>query len=397
MIYSFSSRLAETGLQIRARLGGSAALRQRLGIGVSPERGEIWVHGASVGELTSARPVIEALAAAFTVVITANSETGRELAAGWGLPAYLAPLDTPAATRRFLDAVQPHLQITLEGEFWPLRSRMLAQRGIPQAMIGARMSERSAKSWARLPGLIRPVLERLTLVSAQDPYSESRLLALGLPPRALCPRLDLKLLTPAAIFPPQASEDRGNVILAASTHEGEEDLILDAWLAARSAFPDLRLILAIRHPQRGDDVAELIRSRGLELHRRSDGATRGTILLADTIGEMDRWYRRAGICVVGGSLADHGGHTPWEPAAYRCAILHGGHISNFIDAYGALQEAGAARHVTAGTLAATLVELSQNPGVARDMGGRARQVLVDRAGDPDALVARLRDLAVKRD
>lgn len=398
MIYAATTRLAEAALRLRARLGGADSLRERLVTGPPPQPADLWVHGASVGELTSARPVIEALAGDLSVIVTANTETGRDLAAGWGLPARLAPLDMPGALRRFLDAAQPRLQLTVENEFWPLRSRLLAARGIPQAVIGARMSQRSASVWARLPGVIGPMLRRVAALSAQDPYSEARLRQLGLPEAACLPRLDLKLLGPARIAPPDDGGARDLTLLAASTHEGEEAAILDAWIAARARHPGLRLILAIRHPARGDEVAALIRARDLPLARRSagDGNDDGTpeqLLLADTLGEMDRWYRRAGICLVAGSLSDHGGHTPWEPAARRCAILHGPHVGNHIESYAALHEAGAACEVTVTSLADRIAALAGDPLAARRMGAAARQVLQRRAGDPSALVAHLRDLA----
>ncbi|MCF3972906.1 3-deoxy-D-manno-octulosonic acid transferase [Paracoccus salsus] len=397
MIYATTTRLAEIALQVRARLGRSPALRERLVAGSPPGPADVWVHGASVGELTSARPVIEALASDRPVLVTANSETGRDMVTGWGLPARLAPLDMPGALTRFLDATKPRLQLTLESEFWPLRSRLLAERGIRQAIIGARMSQRSAALWARLPKVIGPMLARVSALSAQDPHSEARLRQLGLAPGALLPRLDLKLLAPAAVAPPPESAARDLTLLAASTHEGEEAAVLEAWLSARKAHPGLRLILAIRHPARGDEVAGLIRSRGLRLSRRSEGAEDGDILLADTLGEMGRWYGRAGICLVGGSLTDRGGHTPWEPAAYRCAILHGPHVENFTDAYAALAATGGARPITDRTLAAALSELVSAPDAARRMGSAARAVLQDRAGDPGPLIARLRDLAIPRD
>ncbi|MDP5307257.1 3-deoxy-D-manno-octulosonic acid transferase [Paracoccus spongiarum] len=395
MIYAATTRIAEGALRLRARLSRSDSLRERLVGGAPPAAADIWVHGASVGELTSARPIIEALASDLRLIVTTNSETGRDMVAGWGLSARLAPLDLPGALDRFLNAVTPALQITLENEFWPLRSRLLGQRGIAQAMIGARMSQRSATLWARLPGVIQPMLQRLAAVSAQDGHSEARLLQLGLPQAALLPRLDLKLLTPARIAPPEDNALRDRTLLAASTHEGEEAAVLDAWMAARREHPDLRLILATRHPQRGDEVAALIVARGLPLARRSAGAAATTdpLLLADTLGEMDRWYAQAGICLVGGSLTDRGGHTPWEPAAHRCAILTGPHVGNFLDAYAALTEAGAARQVSAGDLAAILAALRADPAVARRMGRAARDVLDDRTGAPGALVDRLRDLA----
>lgn len=393
MIYKFTTSLAELLLRLKASFGGSATLKERLVVGTAPKSADIWIHGASVGELTSARPIIEALASSHNILVTANSETGKAMVVSWGLTVRLAPLDTPGALGRFLDAVRPHLMLTVEGEFWPLRSRLLAERHIPQAVIGARMSERSAAKWQKLRGVIGPMLARIAALSAQDAGSEKRLRDLGLPDTSVLPRLDLKLLAPAKITPPEDSAARDKVILAASTHEGEDAAILDGWLAARETHPDLRLILAPRHPQRGDEIAALITARGLPLRRRSNGAEEGEVLLADTLGEMPRWYAAAGICFVGGSLADNGGHTPWEPAAYRCAILSGPHVSNHADNFAALSEEGAAITVTADTIAAEFARLAGDPVAARKMGQTARDVLDQRAGDPDTLISHLRQLA----
>lgn len=396
MIYAATTRIAEAALRLRAGLGGSDALRERLACGARPRPADIWVHGASVGELTSARRVIELLAQDHSVQITANSETGRDLAAGWGLPAILAPLDLPGSLDRFLSACRPRLAISIEAEFWPLRSRLLAERGVAQALIGARLSERSAGTWGRFPRIIRPMLGRIDALSAQDQASEARLLNLGLQASALLPRLDLKLLDPASVPLPAPDAMRGTTALAASTHEGEDAPILDAFLAARAECPDLRLILAPRHPDRGEAIAGLIAARGLPVLRRSAGADlppAGGVLLADTLGEMPRWYAAAGICIIGGSLQDHGGHTPWEPAARACALLHGPHIGNFVESLGALQAAGAASAVTADDMADQILRLTRDPAEARRMGGAARDLLLARAGDPAGLVAALAELA----
>ncbi|RJK96207.1 3-deoxy-D-manno-octulosonic acid transferase [Paracoccus aestuarii] len=394
MIYDATTRIAEAALRMRARMGGSAALRERLVCGTPPGPAAIWIHAASVGELTSARRIIRALADRHRVQITTNSETGRDLARGWDLPARLAPLDLPGTLARFLGAVRPRLALTVEGEFWPLRSRLLAQGGVAQAMIGARMSERSAGTWGRFPRVIGPMLGRIDALSAQDQGSEARLLSLGLPHRALMPRLDLKLLDPAALPLPPSDAGRDAVILAASTHEGEDGPILDAFAALRGVRPDLRLILAPRHPGRGPAIAGLIAARDLPMARRGEGAADappGGVLLADTLGEMPRWYARAGLCIIGGSLADHGGHTPWEPAAHGCALIHGPHVANFLDAFDSLDAHGAAR--PAGDLTGTLARLLDHPAEARAMGAAARRVLDDRAGDPGGLIARLDGLA----
>lgn len=393
MIHDALARLVEMVLRALARLGGKALLRERLGLGTPPEPAQVWVHGASVGELRSARVIIEALARENSVLVTSNTETAQRMVAEWGLPARIAPMDVPGALGRFLDAVQPRLQITVEGEYWPLRSRELARRGIPQVMIGARMSRKSAANWARLPRLVQPMLSRIKALSAQDQGSEARLIDLGLRPDAVMPRLDLKLLDPARIVPPPDSAARNLTVLAASTHEGEEAVILDAFLNARAAQPDIRLILAIRHPERGNEVARLIADRGLPVHRRSEGAEDGPVLLADTLGEMDRWYRQAGICFVAGSLTDRGGHTPWEPAAYRCAILFGPHFGNYTDSYAALTDAGAAIAVDAVNLGKTMARLAGDPAQAHRLCAAARAVLDQRAGDPAVLIQRLRDLA----
>ncbi|MDO5642671.1 MAG: glycosyltransferase N-terminal domain-containing protein [Paracoccus sp. (in: a-proteobacteria)] len=353
----------------------------------------IWLHGASVGELTSARPVIEMLAARAPLIVTTNTTTGRALARDWGLQARLAPLDVPQAITRFLALYRPHVAVTLENELWPNRSALLAGAGVRQIVIGARMSVRSARRWARLPWLIGPMLGRIDGLSAQNLGSEDRLIALGLPKSALLPRMQLKLLGPARIRPGIPPETRARTILAASTHEGEEEQILDAFMVARRLVPGLRLIIAPRHPARGDAVATLIAARGLYPARRSEAADEtAPVLLADTLGEMDRWYDAAGICITGGSLVPKGGHTPWEPAAHECAILHGPQVANFAEDYALLHAAGGAE-----TLAPdggqTLARLAGTPGEAARMGIRARALLLRRAGDAAPLAARICEAA----
>ena len=398
MIYRAATTLADAALRAAAPLAG-AALRQRLVLDDPPPAipGGIWVHGASVGELNSARPVIEALAANRPLLVTANTETGRAVAQGWGLPARLAPLDVPGALGRFLDAARPALMVTVENEIWPNRAAQARRRGIAQAVIGARMSARSARRWSRARGLIGPVLAGLDLLSAQDDGTEAHLLALGLPESALAPRLNLKLLGPAAVRPPEDSTARDGVWLAASTHEGEEEPVLAAHAALRARFPGLRLILAPRHPRRADEVARLIAAQGFQVTRLGDRplAEAGVppVLLIDRLGVLAEAYAAAGVCLTGGSLTDRGGHTPWEPAAWRCALLHGPHVANFRADYAALDADGASRPVDAGTLAETLGAILADPSARRAMGQAARAALDRAAPDPAPLVARLLALA----
>ena len=391
MIWRGATALGGAMLRLAAPLAGPD-WRERLALtGPEVAPGGIWLHAASVGELTSVRVLAGELARDFPLTVTTNSLTGRDLARRIGWPCALAPLDVPQAVGRFMDRVQPAVMVTAENEMWPNRSRIAALRGMAQVVVGARMSERSAARWGRLPGLIGPMLARIDALSAQDQGSEARLLALGLPQTALTPRLNLKLLGPAQVMPGADGPDRARTVLAASTHEGEDAVMLDAWLAARARLPDLRLILAPRHPERGDAVAALIAARGLEFARRSHGGGLGApILLADTLGEMAQWYQAAGICITGGSYVDHGGHTPWEPAAWRCAILRGPHVANQAGDYADLDVAGAALFSTAETLPQLLTDLAADADRQRGMGLAARKLLLSRAGDPGPLIARIR-------
>lgn len=188
---------------------------------------------------------------------------------------------------------------------------------------------------------------------------------------------------------PDPQPGRALCWLAASTHEGEEEPVLDAHLRARAAHPGLRLILAPRHPDRAPAIAAMIAARGLNFVRRSQGGD-AEVLLADTLGEMPLWYDRAGVCFTGGSLVARGGHTPWEPAAHRCAILHGPDIANFTEDYAALAQAGAAHQVSADSrgeaLGEALAALIATP-QAETMGQAARATLAARAGDPAPLIA----------
>ena len=373
------------GLVLRGRRAEIAA---RLGR-IAPARPgpHVWLHAASNGELASARPAIDALLAdpaGHRLLITCNSTTGLALARSWELPrteAMLAPLDLRRATRSVMQRWRVQALILTESELWPNRVALCPG---PVMLIGARLTEGTARAWSRLGRVVPQTLGHIALASAQDAASRDRLLALGLPATAIRPDVNLKALyrpTPlpdspearalAAAFPRQMTW------LAASTHEGEEEIVLAAHAQAMQAVPGLRLILAPRHPRRGDAVQGLIAAAGLRCARRSQGQPPepGAVYLADTLGEMALWYNLAGIAFVGGSVVDRGGHTPYEPAAHGQAILHGPHVGNFTQPYAALHDAGAALTVhDAAELAQALIALS-DPAAQTRNGAQAQQVL----------------------
>ena len=386
-------------LVVAASRGG---LRERLGQVPPPGPGpRLWLHGASNGELTSARWVVERLVKArpgLQVLVTANSATGRAMVAGWGLPgivAAFAPLDAAGAPGRVLDIWEPQALVIVENELWPSRIAAAHRRGVPVLVIGARMSERSAARWGRLRGLVGGMLARVDWLSAQDDGSRARFLALGLRPEAAGPVLALKAQAggEAAALPFAPPWPRSRVLLAASTHEGEEAIALDGFLAARETFD--HLILAPRHPRRSEEVQALLTARGIAFATRSKGEVPGAatpVHLADTLGEMPAWYAMAGACLIGGTFAPKGGHTPWEPARAGCAILHGPDVSNNAAPFAALDKAEAAIRVARPEdLAAALRGLTPERQAA--MTARADKALAPEVGGEAIIAAILRAMS----
>lgn len=390
VLYRFLMWLAGLALRLRAALApwpGAERLRPPdLPRGTGPL---VWLHGASNGELAAARPVIAALHSALPglrLVVTANSLGGRDLVQGWALPATavrLAPHDDGATVARFLDAAQPAALVVIENELWPTRLRLAAARGIPVFCLAARLSARSAAAWRRFPGLARTVAGAITWLAPQDAASRDRFRDLGLPDGRIGPPMVLKSAARASEAAP-LPYPRETTLLAASTHEGEEAVVLAAFHMARAARPDLRLILAPRHPRRRAEVEAAIRAAGLAFATRSAGAEPDPALpvyLADTLGEMDRWYAGAGMTFVGGSLVDRGGHTPFEPAAHGSAILTGPHVANAVPAYAALLAAGGAVEVTdAASLAEAILRLAGPQAQARQAEAATRALAPFTAG-----------------
>jgi len=400
MLYRFAVTVAApfilARLWLRERRGRapSGALRERLCLGAqsSVTRGPVlWFHGASLGELAAIRAMVATAVkrdANLRIVLTCNTETGRLNAQGWGLDRVVvrfAPLDQRACVKRFLSAWQPAALVTVENEIWPNRFQLCAGHNIPIFLIGARMSDKSARTWQRLGARFRKrVFGAIDYLAAQDAGSQKNFEQLGVAPSAIGPRLMLK----GDVTLPDVSADvlarfladfdPNMTVLGASTHEGEERAVLRAFKLARAAIPTLRLILAPRHSDRGDEVAGIIQAEGLTMARRSKGEVpaKADVFLADTLGEMALWYRLAGIVFVGGSLANKGGHTPFEPVHFGSAVIHGPHTANNQAAYRALTDNDGAIAVTSSVdLSRAFRALVRDPARRQELVRNARVAL----------------------
>lgn len=378
-------------------------------------QGGIWVHAVSVGESIAAAPMVKALLAAYPdlpITLTCMTPTGSEriramFASEPRVQHCYLPYDLPWAAARFLDHVRPKLGIIMETELWPNHIHQCARRGIPVALANARLSERSARGYARFAGLTRPMLEEMSLIAVQTETEAERFRSLGA--RAQCVQVtgsikfDLKvhdqLLPHARQLREQWSALQRPVWIAASTHEGEDALILEAHQRLLQVHGDALLILVPRHPERFDAVHELCRERFTTVRRSSGAAVDGQVqvLLGDTMGELMFLYALADITFVGGSLVPTGGHNPLEPAALALPVITGPHVFNFLEISAMLREAGALQQVDdAEGLAAAVRRLIELPQDCRRMGEAGRAVMQANQGALQRLLEALGKLIQTR-
>jgi 3-deoxy-D-manno-octulosonic-acid transferase len=324
-----------------------------------PNGGLIWLHAASVGELASVLPLIERISSrGVGVLVTTGTVTSSGLAEQRlprGVLHQYVPVDVPFYVRRFLNHWQPDLALFVESDLWPNLMIETSRRGVPMILVNARLSENSFHRWRQLPRTIGNLLKRFDLCLAGTLDDTLRLSDLGAP--RVITTGNLKLDVPA---PSADSTQLGRlmdaiagrpVIAAASTHAGEEDIVIAAHKRLSRNFPDLLTLIAPRHPDRGPAIAEIATAAGLKVRLRSYGelpdATTG-IYVADTMGELGLLYRVAPFVFVGGSLVPHGGQNPIEAAKLGAAILHGPHVWNFAEIYAALDNAHGAELVLDG-------------------------------------------------
>ena len=376
-------------------------LGERLGFGARVRGGGVLVHAVSVGEVQAALPLLDAMLdrGIGPILLSTTTPTGRRraesLLAGRVIQRYL-PWDLPGAMRRLLAGAAPRAVVVLETELWPNLLHACAERSIPVVYVNARLSVRSAAGYRRYRRLFEPALGRVSAIAAQTRADAARLVAIGAPSARVAVTGNTKL----DVAPPPAAHASGRrlrrrigagtgVWVAASTHEGEEEMVLEAMARVRARVAQCRLVLAPRHVDRAPRVAALASRRGYTVARRSAGGDDpADVLLGDTMGELSVFYAAADLAFVGGSLVDVGGHNLLEPAVLGVPALTGPYTRNFEDLAAALQTAGAVRRVRdAKDLAEAVAELLCDPGRRHRMGEAGRDFVRANRGARDRTMA----------
>lgn len=346
-----------------------------------PDRPVIWLHCVSVGETRASEPLVRLLQQRYpdhAILLTHTTPTGRatsEQLFGDSVMRVYLPYDLPFAVAGFLRHFKPKIGLLMETELWFNLIHACKSRSIPLLLVNARLSEKSARGYGRLGWLVEQGLENLATIAAQTRPDAERLCELGASQVVVTGNLKFDVMPPAsateqgAVMRRLMGEGRP-VLLAASTREGEEVLVLDA--VAQAAVPGLLTVIVPRHPQRFDEVAALLQARGLSFRRRSENAVLPPdcqVLLGDSMGEMHAYYAACDLALIGGSLLPYGGQNLIEACALGKPVLMGPHTFNFDEAASQAVMRGAATRIwDAATLASEIRQLMEDAGTRRRMG-----------------------------
>jgi len=360
----------------------------------------IWLHAVSVGEVIAASRVVAELRTSlpeYVVVISTTTRTGQQLARErfGAATVFYFPLDFTWVVRRYLRALRPSVLVLAETEFWPVLLDECFRRMIPVAVINARISDRSYPRYLRLRWLWKQLLQGVDDFQAQSELDAERLRAIGAPAHRVRIGGNLKFDVRAAgdnavtRAMKSATQKDTKIIVAGSTLDGEESMLLAAWPKILQAEPNAVLLLAPRHPERFDAVAKLLSASQVHWRRRSEWLcnnepvekiSAGSVLLLDSIGELAGCYGLATVAFVGGSLVPAGGHNPLEPAQFGVPVVMGRSLENFRAIAEEMLANDALLLVDESTLAETLTQLLQHPAGAAAIGARARDVFESKAG-----------------
>ncbi|MBI4610688.1 MAG: 3-deoxy-D-manno-octulosonic acid transferase [Candidatus Rokubacteria bacterium] len=380
------------------RKGFGRLFRERFGrVDSLPPGPRCWIHAVSVGEATAAIPLVEGIHELWpeiNIVVSTATPTGakivRERLGHCATHCYF-PLDLPGPARRALRAISPTFFVALETELWPNFFRELRRWEIPAMIANGRISDRSFRRYRLVRAFLGRVLGQISLFAMQSAEDARRIIALGAAPERVVVTGNLK----AALPPHHAGGEtlwrrllgltgEEPVWIAGSTHKGEEEVVLDAFLRLRTRHPSLVLVVAPRHPERAPEVERLIRIRGLEPVRRTalpGGAGPRPVIVLDTVGELAQLYEVAAVVFVGGSLVQWGGHNMLEPALRRKPVLFGPHTENFRESAELLLIAGGGFLVRDGHDLETAIErLLSDPGLGRAIGEAGFKAVASQQG-----------------
>lgn len=389
------ARRAAKGKEDKARIG------ERLGHPslARPAGPLVWLHGASVGETLSLLPLIEWLRREqprASLLVTSGTTTSAQLLARRlpdGVIHQYAPIDAPGAARRFIGHWRPDLAILAESEIWPNLIAAAKGAGARLALVSARMTPSSAAGWSRLPGSAAAVFKSFDIVLAQDDASASRLARLGARDDG---RLNLKLageplpVDPAALETIKAAAGKRPILLAASTHDGDEAMALTAYA---KADPDQRalLVIAPRHPARAQAVVDLARDEGFTAALQSEAPFgQAEVQVIDALGALGPLFAAAALAYVGGGLSEKiGGHNPLEAARLDCAVASGSRVGNWASVYATLGDTVAVTD-DAEALAEAFVTALEDPKGVKARAMRARAIADDQAAGLQAAFAPLK-------
>lgn len=371
----------------------------------------IWYHAVSLGEVMASVPLMEEISDALPnapLWISTITETGQSTAQSRvprAAGTFYFPFDHPWIVDRVIRRLRPGLFITMETEIWPNCIWRLHRRGVPVVLVNGRISDGSVIWYRRFRFLFRDVLNCFDLLCVQSELTAERIRAIGAPEARIVVTGNMKFdqELPQAVDRRSWREELGlgendSVLVAGSTHKGEEEMVLGAFARLRASFHGLRLIVAPRAPERFDEVERIIRGTGLGVLRRSLVKTAGSqhppeVLLLDTIGELARVYGVAQVGLVGGSMVPHGGHNPLEVAAHGCPVLFGPHMENFPEIAAMLLRTGGAREVSdEGSLFEALQDILAHPEKGREMGAAAYRTLISQRGAVKRTMDALRPL-----
>ena len=363
----------------------------------------IWIHAVSVGEVLAVSRIVEDLEAklpGWRIAVSTTTDTGQKLAQErFGASnVFYFPLDLTWALRAYLQVLKPRLLVLAESEFWPNLLHQASHAGVPVAVVNARVSDRSLPRYLPFRGLLQRVMRNVDQFLAQSDEDARRLVEIGAPAERVRVGGNLKFEVKTPAMTPflqtfataTQRQDKGPMIVAGSTLEGEESMLLSCFRQVLALYRTATLVLAPRHPQRFAEVATLLEGSGMRWQRRAEWDGRqslsGAVLLLDSIGELAGLYQLADVTFVGGSLVPKGGHNVLEAAQFGVAILVGPHTENFRDIISIFQRADALRIVTPESLTATVLELLQEEDKRRQLGERARQVMRAQRGATERTV-----------